>query len=152
MTYAAQMLDAYPADIGMDTKELARAIDALVVCSQACTACADACLSESDDVLPQLTRCIRDNLDCADICETTARVLSRHTGYDANLTRAQVEAAMQALTTCGDSCAEHGAAHDHCRICEQACRETERVLGQLRPSLEPSGRAPSRPSETAPQT
>ncbi|MEW6473892.1 MAG: four-helix bundle copper-binding protein [Actinomycetota bacterium] len=152
MTYAAQMLDAYPADISVDTKALARAIDALVACSQTCTACADACLSERSDILPTLTRCIRDNLDCADICATTARVLSRHTGYDANLTRAQTAAAVQALKTCGDSCAEHRDAHDHCRICEQACRETERVLTELLPGLEPSGTAPSPPSQAAPQS
>ena len=28
-------------------------------------------------------RYIRSNADCADICDTTSRVLSRHTGYDA---------------------------------------------------------------------
>ena len=152
MTYAAQMLDAYPAQISMDTKQLARAIDALTACSQACTACADSCLSESPEVLPRLTRCVRDNLDCADICETTARVLSRHTGYDANLTRAQVQAAVQALKTCGDSCAEHRGSHEHCRVCEQACRDTEHVLSGMLPQLEPSGAAPSLPSQAAPPT
>jgi hypothetical protein len=94
---------------------------------------------------------IRDNLDCADICETTSRVLSRHTGYDANLTRAQVQAAVQALKTCGDSCGEHRDAHEHCRVCEYACRDAERMLTDLLPSLEPSGAAPSHPSQTTPQ-
>src|SRR4051794_307475 len=102
-----QLLEQYPAEITIDRKALARAIDAAVACSQACTACADACLSE-DDVAAS-TRCIRDDLDCADVCSTTSRVLSRHTGYDARLTRAVLEACVQACETCADSCAEHRA-------------------------------------------
>ncbi len=39
-------------------------------------------------MVAELTKCIRTNLDCADICDTTGRLLSRHTGYDANLTAA----------------------------------------------------------------
>jgi hypothetical protein len=151
VSYAAQMLDSYPAEINLERKQLAETIDALVSCSQACTACADACLSEPPDVLPHLTRCIRDNLDCADICDTTARVLSRHTGYDANLTLAQVQAATQAVKTCADSCGEHRDAHEHCRICEEACRYTQQALDRLAPALQPSGRAPDKPSQAAPQ-
>jgi hypothetical protein len=79
------MLETYPQPINLDRTKLAAAIDALIACGEACTACADACLSE--DMVAQLTKCIRTNLDCADICATTARVLSRHTGYDANLSR-----------------------------------------------------------------
>lgn len=152
MTYTQQMLDTYPADIKVDTRQLARTIDALVACSQACTACADACLSESPDALPRLTRCIRDNLDCADICATAASVLSRQTGYDARIARTQVQAAAQAAKTCGDSCTEHASSHEHCSTCAQACRDTEQILNDLLPHLQPSDQAPSRPSESAPQT
>ena len=152
MTYATWMLDTYPAEINLDRNQLGQAIDTLTTCAQACTACADACLSESPDALPQLTRCIRDNLDCADICATTAAVLSRHTGYDARLTQAQVQAAAQAVKTCGDSCAEHRDTHEHCRVCEHACRETEQALNALLPQVQPSGTAPPRPREAAPQT
>ncbi|HEY6738042.1 MAG TPA: four-helix bundle copper-binding protein [Actinopolymorphaceae bacterium] len=151
MTHTAEMLDAYPAEINLDKRELAQAIDALMNCAQTCTACADACLSESPDMLGHLTRCIRDNLDCADICTTTAMVLSRHTGYDARLTKAQVQAAMQALMTCADSCGEHRDMHDHCRVCEEACRSTYDMLGRLEPHLQPSGDAPSVPSQSRPQ-
>jgi hypothetical protein len=41
-------------------------------------------------MVAELVKCIRTNLDCADGCDTTGRVLWRHTGYDANLTRAVV--------------------------------------------------------------
>jgi hypothetical protein len=37
-------------------------------------------------------KCIRTNADCADVCDATGRVLSRHTGYDAKLTRSVLEA------------------------------------------------------------
>jgi hypothetical protein len=62
-------------------------------CAQACTACADACLSEQN--VADLAKCIRSNLDCADICDTTGRVLSRHTGYDANITRRDCRPALR---------------------------------------------------------
>ncbi|WP_241661129.1 four-helix bundle copper-binding protein [Thermomonospora catenispora] len=151
MTYTAQMLETYPADVHLDHRRLASVIDRLTACAQACAACADACLSEPAEELPRLARCIRDTMDCADICHATAAVLSRHTGYDASLTHAQVQAAVQATTTCGDSCAEHAEAHEHCRICMQACREAEEAMTGLLPELQPSGRAPSPPSRTAPQ-
>jgi hypothetical protein len=61
-----------------------------IPCAQTCTACADACLSE--DMVAELTKCIRTDLDCADICSATGAVLSRHTGYDANITKAMLEA------------------------------------------------------------
>jgi hypothetical protein len=40
------MLDTYPAEINLDRAKLAATLDALIECSEACTACADACLSE----------------------------------------------------------------------------------------------------------
>lgn len=150
MTYTAAMIDAYPARVNLDRDRLVRAIDALAACAQACSACADACLSESADALPNLVRCTRDAMDCASICATTASVLSHQTGYDARLTRAQVLAAAQATKTCGDSCAEHANAHGHCKTCAQACRETEQVLNELLPLLEPTDEAPAAPSRTAP--
>src|SRR5678815_2415612 len=91
MSHTAEMLDTYPADLGgVDKQKLVSCIEACLDCTQACTACADACLSEQ--TVAELTKCIRTNLDCADVCDTTGRVLSRHTGYDANLTRAVLQA------------------------------------------------------------
>ena len=151
MTYSLPMLETYPAEINLDNAQLASVIDAVTACSQACTACAGACLSEKTTMLPSLVKCIRDNLDCADICDVTARVLSRHTGYDANLSRAQVLAAIQATRTCGSTCAEHAQMHEHCRVCAEACRTAEQALTVLLGQLQPSGEAPESPSEAAPQ-
>ncbi|GEL48853.1 hypothetical protein CHO01_39690 [Cellulomonas hominis] len=129
----SEMLDTYPATINLDRQLLAMVIDALVACSQACTACADACLSE--EMVADLRKCIRSNLDCADSCATTARILSRHTAYDANLTRAHLEACIAACRACGDECEQHAGMHEHCRICAEACRDCETACGELLAAL-----------------
>jgi hypothetical protein len=128
-TTTASMMDNYPQTINLDRQKLAVAIDTLIACSQTCTACADACLSE--DMVADLTKCIRTDLDCADICATTARVLSRHTGYDATISRSLLEACAAACKSCGDECASHAGMHEHCRICADACRACERACRDL---------------------
>src|SRR5690625_4143080 len=81
------MLQTYPKDLGaIDQQKLAECIEACFECAQTCTACADACLAE--DMVAELTQCIRLNQDCADVCEATGRVLSRQTGKNVALTRA----------------------------------------------------------------
>lgn len=102
---------------------------------QACTACADACLSEADDQLPMLRKCVRTNEDCADICATTARVLSRHTGYDANITRTLLEACMTACASCAAECNRHASTHEHCRVCAEACSRCEQACRDLLATL-----------------
>jgi hypothetical protein len=134
MSQTAQMLETYPADLGgVDREALTRCIDECFTCAQACTACADACLSEKS--VADLTKCIRSNLDCADICDTTGRVLSRHTGYDANLTRATLEACATACKACGDECERHAGHHDHCRVCAESCRRCEQACRELLATL-----------------
>ena len=126
---ADQMLATYPATINLDHNMLARVIESLASCAQACTACADACLSE--EMVAELRKCIRTNLDCADSCAATERILSRHTAYDANVTRAQLEACIAVCRACGDECEQHAGMHEHCRICAGACRECEAACRDL---------------------
>jgi hypothetical protein len=124
------MLDAYPKDLGnIDRQKLADCIHACFACGETCTACADACLSE--DLVAELTKCIRTNLDCADICTTTGTLLSRHTGYDANITRALLEACHVACASCATECEAHAGMHEHCRICAEACRRCEQACADL---------------------
>jgi hypothetical protein len=130
------MLDTYPDTMNVDKQLLAAAISEALNCFQVCTACADACLSEKDK-LADLTKCIRTNLDCADACEHLVRVLSRHTDYDANITRTALQACITACKTCGDECTHH-AEHmgmEHCRICAAACRACEQACQQLLDSI-----------------
>jgi hypothetical protein len=134
MAQAAEMLETYPADLGgVDREALARCIEECFNCAQACTACADACLSEPE--VAHLVKCVRENLDCADLCGTTGRVLSRHTGYDANLTRIVVQACATACRSCGDECERHAQMHEHCRVCAQECRRCERACQDLLATL-----------------
>lgn len=128
-TTTMPMLDTYPREINLDREKLGATIEAVIACAQACTACADACLSEES--VADLTKCIRTDLDCADVCEATARVLSRHTGYDANITRAVLEACATVCRSCADECGSHAEMHEHCRICAEACRTCEQACRNL---------------------
>jgi hypothetical protein len=130
---ATEMLQTYPKTMNLDRDLLAAAIEAIVGCSQACTACADACLSE--DSVAELRKCVRTNLDCADVCDATSRVLSRHTGYDANISRAVLEACIAACRACGDECEQHASMHEHCRVCAEACRACEAACRDLLSSM-----------------
>lgn len=129
MTTTTRMLEAYPGEITVDRTTLAAAIDALIACAQACTACADACLSEKS--VQDLTTCVRTDLDCADVCGATARVLSRNTGHDANTSRALLDACAAVCRSCGDECGAHAEMHEHCRVCAEACRACEKACRDL---------------------
>jgi Domain of Unknown Function (DUF326) len=133
---ARAMLDAYPRDFKVDRDVLVRCIEACHDCEQVCTQCADDDLSEQGKQ-EQLVKCIRLNLDCADICLTTSRVVSRQTEYDANVTRRILQACAQACKSCGDECEHHAqegmgerfrVCAEQCRRCEQACDELLRAI------------------------
>jgi hypothetical protein len=68
-----------------------------------------------------MNQCIRLNLDCSDVCNTTARVGMRRTGGDRNLIRTLLAACVEACENCANECAGHDNAH--CRRCAQMCRE-----------------------------
>ncbi|GHB74912.1 hypothetical protein GCM10010377_76730 [Streptomyces viridiviolaceus] len=68
---------------------------------------------------------------CADVCSATASVLYRYTGYDANITRAVLQACATVCRTCGDECASHADMHEHCRVCADACRRCEQACNGL---------------------
>jgi hypothetical protein len=134
MSQTAAMLGSYPADLGgIDRDALVACIDACYECAQVCTACADACLSE--EMVAELTKCIRTDLDCADICATTGSVLSRHTSYDANLSRAVLQACQTACGSCAAECEDHADMHEHCRISAGTCRRCEQACADLLASL-----------------
>jgi hypothetical protein len=128
MSYAKQLLDTYPRDFNVDAGLLAATIEALSDCAQACTACADDCLSERQ--VAELVKCIRLCLDCADVCTATLRVVSRQTEYDANLTRPQLQACVAACRSCGDECEQHAQVHDHCRVGLPPAGRTPWLCGQ----------------------
>ena len=132
MSHAPAMLDTFPGDVGLDRDRLAQAIEVLVDCATTCTQCADACLSESDP--SEMVRCIRLDLDCADICTATSRVLARQSEYDADVTTAVVEACRTVCRRCAEECQQHAGAMEHCRICAEVCHTCADTCEQL---LEP---------------
>jgi hypothetical protein len=129
MSYAKQLLDAYPRTFNVDAGVLAATIDALTDCAQACTADADDDLSEQN--VTELAKCIRLCLDCADVCTTTVGVTSRQTEYDANVTKPLLEACIATCKSCGDECERHAQMHEHCRVCAEACRRCEQACREL---------------------
>lgn len=121
MGRAKQMLENHPAESKRETDGIARCIEACLDCEQACTTCADACLNE--DQVQDMRHCIRTDLDCADICAATMRVMSRLGEPDMDLVRAQLDSLATACIGCAEECDRHASKHEHCRICAEACRE-----------------------------
>ena len=70
-----------------------------------------------------------------DICDVTGRVLSRQTGWDANLIRSVLETCRAACQACGEECARHADMHEHCTVCAEACRRCEQACAELLATL-----------------
>jgi len=135
MTSLKRMLDAHPHPAGSNGDAARDCIKACSECAQACTICADACLSE-DEHLRMLVKCIRLNLDCADICRVTAQLLTRPSHRDAPALQAQLEACIQICKACADECSLHEAM-EHCRICANVCRECMEACEAMAAALVP---------------
>lgn len=126
---ARAMIDSCPTPATIDHDLLAEVLAAAVACAQACTACADACLSEES--VADLTRCIRTDLDCADVCTATSAVLARRTAFNVEVAGAILRACVVACRACDQVCAEHADEHEHCRLCAEACRRCEQACARL---------------------
>lgn len=130
MSTTTAMINTHPnptTDLNVDL--LAEAIDATLACAQTCTACADACLAE--DSVADLRDCIRTDLDCADVCATTAAVLSRRTGSNLDTVKGLLAACRTACATCADECERHASMHEHCKVCAEACCRCEKACTNL---------------------
>lgn len=128
-----RMQESNPARIDIDQRVLTHCVAACMEWSQICVACADACLAEG--MVEQLRSCITTNLTCADVRASTERVLSRHTGYAGQVTRAVVEACARACSACAEECEQHAEMHEHCRVCAEACRRCEEACNRFLAAL-----------------
>jgi hypothetical protein len=128
-----EIIERHPRPVSLDRDLLLRCIAECFDCSATCTACADACLGESD--VTELTRSIRLNLDCADLCDAVGRVVTRQTEIDLGVVRAAIEACVVACRACADECERHAAHHDHCRVCAEVCRSCEQACRDLLASI-----------------
>lgn len=124
-----RMLATIPARFGDDRAVLRECIVATRACGQAATACADACLSE--EMVEELAGCVRVLLTTADLCDVTARVLSRLGDPDHTVTSALLSACWAACRRAREICEEFLPIHDHCRVCAAACRESESACQAL---------------------
>ncbi|WP_019545654.1 hypothetical protein [Streptomyces sulphureus] len=132
-TAVNDLLEAHPAPAEVDRGALAACIEECMACAQACTACADACLAEQE--VGTLRRCIRTDADCADLCETTGRVLSRQATVDIDVAGAVLRACAAACSACAQECEQHASMHTHCRLCAERCRTCEAACRRLLDSL-----------------
>ena len=130
---AQEMISTHPQVRGQTNDALIRCVEECCSCAQTCTSCADACLAE--DMVKSLTQCIRLNLDCADVCNTTGRLATRRTGSDEEMIRRMLDTCAAACQLCGDECDMHASKHEHCRICAAACRECIQACEQAGRSM-----------------
>lgn len=106
-------------------------VTAAAECAYVCTTCADACSEEENPA--KLSACIRTNLDCADIAQTTARLISRPGEQNPQLLRAQLDACATACRACAEECDKHD--HEHCRICAESCRACADACDAMKKAL-----------------
>lgn len=112
----------------MPHQENKKLIDALNKCAIECNYCAVSCLDEED--VDMLARCIRLNMDCAEMCRLVAGFFARGS-----------EHALHLLPECADiciSCARECDSHSHmkhCADCAQACRECAEACKNIGQSM-----------------
>lgn len=124
--HVAEMMSSHPYAPRDAAETLQRCIEECYACAQACSACADACLAEPTVFI--FRDCIRLTLDCADLCATIGRIVTRGTGIRENLLTEIINTCALMCRLCGDECERH-ARLDHCRICAAACRSCAEACG-----------------------
>lgn len=130
VNYVRDMIDSHPQAIADGKRDTwACTIEACMDCGQASIACADACLGEGN--VEQLRSVIRSNLDNADACFATARMLSRFTALKPALLTTQASLCLDLVANCESECNNHAKMHEHCRICADSCRACENALTAL---------------------
>ena len=130
---AHQIISTHPDVKGNTNNTLIRCIEECYSYAQVCTSCADACLGE--EMVRQLTQCIRLNLDCADVCAATGAIATRRTGSNEEVIRRMLEACATTCRLCGEECERHAGHHEHCRICAESCRRCEQACQEALRSM-----------------
>lgn len=133
MEQLKKMFATHPAPASDAGEAALEAAYAAAQCSLVCTTCADACLSE--DAAGHLSECIRLNLDCAELCGATARMLARPGHQDRETLERLLEACTRACRACAEECDSHAEMMKHCRICAETCRSCAEACQAMRGSL-----------------
>lgn len=90
-------------------------LEMLSHCAAECSHCATACIEETD--VKALVRCIKLNIDCAEICQVTASFVARDSEHAQHLLKECAEI----CEDCAAECEKHEYM-EHCRKCAEACR------------------------------
>lgn len=116
-------------------------IEACNDCAISCDHCAAACLSEPN--VQKMARCIKLDVDCAEICRLAVAYMSRGSELASTICGVCAEV----CEACGEECAKHDAAH--CQECADACRraaeECRRMAGSARRAGAQRAASPARP-------
>lgn len=118
MLEVRELFDSITVTTDIDGDHWSSAITALGNCQDAVTACAGAMLLVGDGMSSGVLR----DLDCADVVQATARVLTRAAGMDRTLLAAQLEACLLACERSHEFCRAHAEHLPHCRICSESTR------------------------------
>jgi hypothetical protein len=90
-------------------------IDALAKCGAECNHCAIACLDEQDVKI--LARCIKLDIDCAEICILASSYVSRGSEHAQHI----LNECAEICEACAGECEKHSHM-EHCRRCAEVCR------------------------------
>ena len=92
-------------------------LNALNTCIAECNHCMTACLDEQD--VKMLAKCIKQDIDCADICTLAAALIARGSEHGNHLLKECAEV----CNACAEECEKHAKmGMEHCRTCAEACR------------------------------
>lgn len=99
----------------MAHEENRKLLEVLANCAAECSHCAVACLNEYD--VSKLTRCIKLDLDCAEICGLAISFVSRGSARAGHL----LQACADICEACAAECEKHSHM-EHCRRCADICK------------------------------
>lgn len=92
-----------------------KTIQLLNHCVAECNHCITACLDEQNAQM--LSKCIKLNIDCAQICSLTASLLARGSEHGEHLMKECAEV----CDACAEECEKYSHL-EHCKKCAEACR------------------------------
>ena len=104
--------------------EKQKMIDVLHFCAAQCTHCYDACHLEKEI---DMSRCMMDDQDCADIGRLTGQLLERNSDN----TDIFLKLCQEMCERCADECEKHSQM-EHCKRCAEACRKCAAMCNEQR--------------------
>ena len=99
-------------------------VEMLFKCAAECEYCTTMCLEE--DNVKTLTKCIKLNLMCSQVCITTAIATARESIHAEHL----IKECIEICELCAKECAKHDTQHckkcaDICSTCAEKCKNSE---------------------------